>query len=105
MDGQWIEHDGIPEQHSYDSSSNSNNSSISSLSSNSSDSDYKMTAKAGDLEADADSLTCRQMENNSKHVRMNMHTSSTNFIAMLCLPSCISVYLYSNHFCKGTCTL
>ncbi|KAL8139747.1 hypothetical protein V2J09_005768, partial [Rumex salicifolius] len=42
------------------SSSNSNNSSISSVSSGSSDSDHKMDTNTSDLEADADSLTCRQ---------------------------------------------
>lgn len=42
---------------SYRSSSNSNSSSSSSTSS---DSDYKMNTGAGDLEADADSLTCGQ---------------------------------------------
>lgn len=47
-------------QHGYNSSSNSNSSSISSISSSSSDSDYKMNSGANDLEADADSLTCRQ---------------------------------------------
>ncbi|KAI3880587.1 hypothetical protein MKW92_020076 [Papaver armeniacum] len=47
-------------QHNYDSSSDSNSSSISSISSTSSDSDDKMTSAVGDLEADADSLTCRQ---------------------------------------------
>lgn len=46
-------------QHGYDSSSNSNSSSISSLSASSSDSDLK-TAGPSELEADADSLTCRQ---------------------------------------------
>lgn len=53
----WTESNGIHSQHS---SSNSNSSSISSVSSTSSDSDYHMTPEAGDLEADADSLTCRQ---------------------------------------------
>lgn len=47
-------------QHNYDSSSDSNSSSISSISSTSSDSDDKMTSAVGDLEADADSLTCWQ---------------------------------------------
>ncbi|KVH90881.1 Mediator complex, subunit Med13, partial [Cynara cardunculus var. scolymus] len=57
MDGSW--HDsGIRSQHGYNSSGNSNNSSIST--STSSDSDYRMTGEAGDLEADADSLSCRQ---------------------------------------------
>nr|XP_043628708.1 mediator of RNA polymerase II transcription subunit 13 [Erigeron canadensis] len=48
MDGSW--------QHGYNSSGNSNSSSNSS--STSSDSDYRMTGEAGDLEADADSLSC-----------------------------------------------
>lgn len=53
----WTESNRINSQRS---SSNSNSSSISSVSSTSSDSDYHMTSEAGDLEADADSLTCRQ---------------------------------------------
>ncbi|KAA8530327.1 hypothetical protein F0562_005036 [Nyssa sinensis] len=59
-DGSSIEPNGIRSQHDYHSSNNSNSSSISSISSTSCDSDCKMTARAGDLEADADSLTCRQ---------------------------------------------
>ncbi|QCE13020.1 mediator of RNA polymerase II transcription subunit 13 [Vigna unguiculata] len=55
----WIEINGARMQNSYDSSSNSNSSSISSLSASSSDSDYKTTGPS-ELEADADSLTCRQ---------------------------------------------
>ncbi|XP_014626292.1 mediator of RNA polymerase II transcription subunit 13-like isoform X3 [Glycine soja] len=55
----WTEINGTRTQSSYDSSSNSNNSSISSLSASSSDSDYKTTGPS-ELEADADSLTCRQ---------------------------------------------
>lgn len=47
-------------QHGYNSSSNSNSSSIGSISSSSSDSDRRMTMEGGDLEADADSLSCRQ---------------------------------------------
>lgn len=47
-------------QHGYNSSSNSNSSSISSISSSSSDSDYKMSTGVSELEADADSLNCRQ---------------------------------------------
>uniref|UniRef100_A0A2P2MLZ1 Mediator of RNA polymerase II transcription subunit 13 n=1 Tax=Rhizophora mucronata TaxID=61149 RepID=A0A2P2MLZ1_RHIMU len=57
MEGSWIDSNRIHLQ--YNSSSNSNSSSISSISSVSSDSDYKMT-RGGDLEADADSLLCRQ---------------------------------------------
>ncbi|KAL5731464.1 hypothetical protein ACHQM5_004188 [Ranunculus cassubicifolius] len=53
----WIESNGIQSQHS---SNNSNSSSNSSISSTSSDSDYQMTSGSGDLEADADSLSCRQ---------------------------------------------
>ncbi|GAV80055.1 LOW QUALITY PROTEIN: Med13_C domain-containing protein, partial [Cephalotus follicularis] len=60
MKGSWIETNGIRTQRGYNSSSNSNSSSISSISSSSSDSDYKMTGESGDLEADADSLTCKQ---------------------------------------------
>lgn len=55
----WTEINGTRTQNSYDSSSNSNSSSISSLSASSSDSDYKATGPS-ELEADADSLTCRQ---------------------------------------------
>jgi len=55
----WTEINGGRTQNSYDSSSNSNSSSISSLSASSSDSDYKTTGPS-ELEADADSLTCRQ---------------------------------------------
>ncbi|WVZ01158.1 hypothetical protein V8G54_027227 [Vigna mungo] len=55
----WTEINGARMQNSYDSSSNSNSSSISSLSASSSDSDYKTTGPS-ELEADADSLTCRQ---------------------------------------------
>lgn len=57
MGGSWFEANGVRTQHGYNSSSNSNSSSISS---SSSDSDFKMTTGADDLEADADSLTCRQ---------------------------------------------
>lgn len=55
----WSEINGTRTQNSYDSSSNSNSSSISSLSDSSSDSDFKTTGPS-ELEADADSLTCRQ---------------------------------------------
>ncbi|KAK7265984.1 hypothetical protein RIF29_18621 [Crotalaria pallida] len=55
----WTEINGTRTQNSYDSSSNSNSSSISSLSASSSDSDYKTTGPS-ELEADADSFTCRQ---------------------------------------------
>lgn len=58
-DGSRLESNGLRSQHGYHSSSNSNNSSISSISSSSSDSDYR-TSGAADLEADADSLTCRR---------------------------------------------
>ncbi|ONH98989.1 hypothetical protein PRUPE_6G003600 [Prunus persica] len=54
------ETNGIRTQRGYNSSSNSNSSSISSISSSSSDSDDKMATGASELEADADSLTCRQ---------------------------------------------
>ncbi|XP_065878471.1 mediator of RNA polymerase II transcription subunit 13 isoform X2 [Euphorbia lathyris] len=60
MEGSWIESNGMRIQHRYNSSSNSNSSSIGSISSSSSDSDNKMTTETGDLEADADSLSCRQ---------------------------------------------
>ncbi|XP_045816593.1 mediator of RNA polymerase II transcription subunit 13 isoform X1 [Trifolium pratense] len=58
-DDPWNEYNGSRTQNSYDSSSNSNNSSISSLSASSSDSDYKIKGP-NELEADADSLACRQ---------------------------------------------
>ncbi|CAK9169919.1 unnamed protein product, partial [Ilex paraguariensis] len=58
-DVSWLDHTGIHSQRGYHSSSNSNSSSISTIGSTSSDSDYK-TSGGGDLEADADSLTCRQ---------------------------------------------
>lgn len=56
----WLESNGIHKRHSFNSSSNSNSSSISSISSTSSDSDNGMAIGAGELEADADSVTCRQ---------------------------------------------
>ncbi|KAJ7964650.1 Mediator of RNA polymerase II transcription subunit 13 [Quillaja saponaria] len=59
-EGPWAETNGTHPQHGYDSSSNSNSGSISSLSGSSGDSDYKMTSGPSELEADADSLTCRQ---------------------------------------------
>ncbi|KAF5773619.1 putative mediator complex subunit Med13, mediator complex, subunit Med13, MID domain of medPIWI [Helianthus annuus] len=55
MDGSWHDND-MQTQHGYNSSGNSNSSSIST--SSSSDSDYRMTGETGDLEADADSLSC-----------------------------------------------
>lgn len=54
----WTEINGTRTQNSYDSSNNSNSSSVSSLSASSSDSDYK--TGPSELEADADSLACRQ---------------------------------------------
>ncbi|XP_043688928.1 mediator of RNA polymerase II transcription subunit 13 isoform X1 [Telopea speciosissima] len=62
IDGPWSEVNGIHSLHSYNSSSNSNSSSISSISSTSSESDYRTTTGTGDLEADADSLTCKQSD-------------------------------------------
>ncbi|CAI0421886.1 unnamed protein product [Linum tenue] len=59
-DSCWLDSGGTLTHHGYNSSSNSNNSSISSLSSSSSDSDYNMAAEGGDLDADADSLSCRR---------------------------------------------
>ncbi|XP_076894354.1 mediator of RNA polymerase II transcription subunit 13-like [Bidens hawaiensis] len=55
MDGSWHDND-MRAQNGYNSSGNSNSSSIST--SSSSDSDYRMTCETGDLEADADSLSC-----------------------------------------------
>jgi mediator of RNA polymerase II transcription subunit 13 len=60
VEGSWTEINGIHTKHGYNSSSNSNTSSIGSISSSSSDSDHKMSTGARELEADADSLTCRQ---------------------------------------------
>lgn len=60
LDGLGVEFNGTRLQKQYNSSSNSITSSISSVSSTSSESDYAIGAGAGDLEADADSLTCRQ---------------------------------------------
>lgn len=57
IDGSWLESNGIRVPHGYNSSSNSNSSSVSHISSSSSD---KMTVESGDLEADADSMSCRQ---------------------------------------------
>ncbi|CAN4089815.1 unnamed protein product [Withania somnifera] len=59
MEGSWLDANIIRTNRRYNSSSNSNSSSISSISTSSSDSDYK-TSGTGDLEADADSLMCRQ---------------------------------------------
>ncbi|KAJ8760013.1 hypothetical protein K2173_010869 [Erythroxylum novogranatense] len=56
MEGSWMDSNGMRTQHD-NSSGNSNTSSISSISSSSSD---RMTTEAGDLDADADSLLCRQ---------------------------------------------
>ena len=74
-------------QHGYNSSSDSNSSSISSLSSSSSDSDYKMNTGASELEADADSLTCRQaglssnnqLENDFPRLVFHLSNSRSNF--------------------------
>ncbi|XP_050371500.1 mediator of RNA polymerase II transcription subunit 13 isoform X3 [Argentina anserina] len=57
---EWNETNGICTQRGYNSSSNSNCSSISSISSSSSETDYRMATGASELEADADSLSCRQ---------------------------------------------
>ncbi|CAN0858197.1 Mediator of RNA polymerase II transcription subunit 13 [Linum grandiflorum] len=56
-DGSWLDSGGALVHHGYNSSSNSNNSSISN---SSSDSDYNMATDGGDLDADADSLSCRR---------------------------------------------
>ncbi|WOL08835.1 mediator of RNA polymerase II transcription subunit 13 isoform X1 [Canna indica] len=60
FNGLGLEFSGIRSQKQYNSSSNSISSSISSISRTSSESDHAMVAGSGDLEADADSLTCRQ---------------------------------------------
>lgn len=52
--------DWFYEKNDYNSSGSSRNSSISSTSSASSGSGWRMTSRTGDLDADADSLTCRQ---------------------------------------------
>ncbi|KAF5735695.1 mediator of RNA polymerase II transcription subunit 13 isoform X1 [Tripterygium wilfordii] len=85
MHGSWIETSGVHMECSYNSSSNSNSSSVSSISSSSSDSEYKMTTGSGDLEADADSLTCRksglsssdQIENDSSKLGLKRPRAST----------------------------
>ncbi|PKI35350.1 hypothetical protein CRG98_044264 [Punica granatum] len=66
------ETNGVRSQHSYYSSSNSNSSS---LSSSSSETDNRMTARGGDLDADADSLTCKQSEISSADHLANDHGS------------------------------
>ncbi|KAK7244620.1 hypothetical protein RIF29_39445 [Crotalaria pallida] len=55
----WTEINGTRTQNNYDSSSNSNSSIISRLSASSGDSNYKTTGPS-ELEANADSFTCRQ---------------------------------------------
>lgn len=72
-----VEPNGARTQRGYNSSSNSNSSSISSISSSSGDSDYMITA-AGDLEADADSLTCRQSDNNFPKLGNKRPRTGTN---------------------------
>ncbi|KAL0796493.1 hypothetical protein Bca101_067870 [Brassica carinata] len=57
--------DGFYEKNGYNSSGSSRNSSISSTSSASSGSGWRMTSRTGDLDADADSLTC-----NDDHPKM-----------------------------------
>lgn len=74
-------------QHGYNSSSNSNSSSISTISSSSSDSDYKMTTGVSELEADADSLNCRQSG-----------LSSNNQLENDC-PKLVCIYLYHRIIC------
>ncbi|GAB2266294.1 hypothetical protein Dimus_001311, partial [Dionaea muscipula] len=59
MDGPWSEPSGIRLKHGDNSINNSNNSNISSINSSFGDSG-KVKAATGDLEADVDSLTCRQ---------------------------------------------
>lgn len=71
VEGSWTEINGIHAKHGYNSSSNSNSSSISTISSSSSDSDHKMATGAGELEGDADSLTCRQSGLSSNHLLEN----------------------------------
>ncbi|URE18793.1 Mediator complex subunit 13 C-terminal [Musa troglodytarum] len=58
--GLGVEFNGMRLQKQYISSSNSISSSISSISRTSSESEHATAVGAGDLEADADSLTCRQ---------------------------------------------
>uniref|UniRef100_A0A1D1ZKE6 Mediator of RNA polymerase II transcription subunit 13 n=1 Tax=Anthurium amnicola TaxID=1678845 RepID=A0A1D1ZKE6_9ARAE len=59
MDDLWFE-SAVRSQQKCSSSSNSNSSSLSSTSNTSSESEYAAAVGAQDLEADADSLTCRQ---------------------------------------------
>lgn len=90
-DGSRLESNGFRSQHGYHSSSNSNNSSISSISGSSSDSDYK-TSGAGDLDADADSLTCRQsglssvdqLHNDSLKLVIFLHTCRRHSLEHAC---------------------
>ncbi|KAK4740779.1 hypothetical protein SAY87_024367 [Trapa incisa] len=67
------ETNGIRSQHSYYSSSNSNSSS---LSGSSSESDYRMIVRDGDLDADADSLTCKQSDISSADHLENDHVKA-----------------------------
>lgn len=60
FNGLGVEFNGMRLQKQYNSSSNSISSSISSISRTSSESEHATAVGAGDLEADADSLTCRQ---------------------------------------------
>lgn len=91
MEGSWTESNKLHTQHGYDSSSNSNSSSISSISGSSSDSDYKMMNS--ELEADADSLTCRQSGlSSNEQLGSDVHKSVLNFVYISssnCAVSCM----------------
>lgn len=81
-------------QNGCNSSSNSNCSSVSSISSSSSDSDHKLTAVVGDLEADADSLTCRQ-SGLSSNDQLEYDRPKMVLIYLL------SLFSYSHSFLRG----
>lgn len=73
MEGSWFDINGMRTKQSYNSSSNSNNNSLSSISSSSGES---VTTGAGELEADADSLSCRQSGLSSNDQLENDHSKS-----------------------------
>lgn len=103
LDESWIDSNGTRTQHSYNSSSNSNDSSISSITSSSSDSDVKMTTGAGDPEADADSLTCRQSGLSSNDQLENDCHKLVTAVTFTFRKEPFYVFLFS-HLYVSTCT-
>lgn len=91
VDGSWLDANVIRSNRRYNSSSNSNSSSVSSISTSSSDSDYK-TSGTGDLEADADSLMCRQSGLSSLDRSQNDNLKTVCFLYKL--SSLYNLYLY-----------